>query len=96
MADNELWTRQLKISLVLLLMDDLEDEKGRNRERSWIRRREGREVYHQLIREFALEDEPTFALYFRMDKNNFDDLVGGIAIHNLLVQEEDWWSPYNI
>ena len=42
-------------------MDDLEDEKGRNRERiiwtrSWIRRREERGVYHQLIRELALED----------------------------------------
>ena len=36
--------------------------------RSWIRRRDERGVYHQLIRELALEDEPTFARYFRMDK----------------------------
>ena len=61
MADNELRRRWLKIIQVLLLVDDLEDEKGRNRERiiwtrSWIRLREERRVYHQLIRELALED----------------------------------------
>ena len=61
MADNELRRRRLKIIQVLLLVDDLEDEKGRKREqiiwtRSWIRRREERGVYHQLIRELALED----------------------------------------
>ena len=61
MADNELRRRRLKIIQVLLLVDDLEDEKGRNREqiiwtRSWIRRREERGVYHQLIRELALDD----------------------------------------
>ena len=44
-----------------MLVDDLEDEKGRNRERiiwtrSWIRRREERGIYHQLIRELTLED----------------------------------------
>ena len=33
MADNELRRRRLKIIQVLLLVDDLEDEKGRNRER---------------------------------------------------------------
>ena len=61
MADNELRRRRLKIIRALLLVDDLEDEKGRNRERiiwtrSWIRRREERGVYHQLIGELALED----------------------------------------
>ena len=61
MADNELRRRRLKIIQVLLLVDDLEDEKGRNRERiictrSWIRRREERGVYHQLMRELALDD----------------------------------------
>ena len=61
MADNELRRRRLKIIQVLLLVDDLEDAKGRNREgiiwtRSWIRRREERGVYHQLIRELALDD----------------------------------------
>ena len=61
MADNELRRRRLKIIQVLLLVDDLEDEKGRNRERiiwtrRWIRRREERGVYHQLIRELALDD----------------------------------------
>ena len=88
MADNELRRRRLKIIQVLLLVDDLEDEKGRNRERiiwtrSWIRRREERGVYHdhQLIRELALEDEPAFARHFRMDKSKFDDLVGRIAVH---------------
>ena len=61
MADNELRRRRLKIIQVLLLVDDLEDEKGRNRERitwtrSWIRRREKRGVSHQLIRELAFDD----------------------------------------
>ena len=61
MADNELRRRRLKIIRALLLVDDLEDEKGRNRERiiwtrSWFRRRKERGVYHQLIRELALED----------------------------------------
>jgi len=85
-ADNELRRRHLKIIRVLLLGDDSEGEKGRNRERiiwtrSWIRRRKEIGVYHQLIRELALEDEPAFARYFRMDKNKFDDLVGRIAVH---------------
>ena len=61
MADNELRRRRLKIIQVLFLVDDLEDEKGRNRDRiiwtrSWIRRREERGTYHQLIRELAFED----------------------------------------
>ena len=60
MADNELRRRRLKIIQVLLLVDDLEVEKGRNRERiiwtrSWIRLREERRVYHQLIRELDLK-----------------------------------------
>ena len=88
MADNELRRRRLKIIQVLLLVDDLDDEKGRNRERiiwtrSWIRRREERWVYHQLIRELALEDEPAFARYFRMDKNKFDDLVLSLPVFDL-------------
>ena len=86
MADNVFRRRRLKIIQFLLLVEDLENEKGRNRERiiwtrSWIRRREERGVYHQLIRELALEDEPAFARYFRMEKNKFDDLVGRIAVH---------------
>ena len=31
--------------------------------------------------ELALEDEPAFARYFRMDKNKFGDLVGRIGVH---------------
>ena len=59
MVDNEL--RRWRLKIIRVLVDDLEDEKGRNRERifwtrSWIRRREERGVYHQLIRELALED----------------------------------------
>ena len=61
MADNELRRRRLKIIQVLLLVDELEEGKGRNRERIistriWIRRREERGVYYQLIRELALDD----------------------------------------
>ena len=38
---------------------------------------------HQLIRELALEDEPAFARYFRMDKNKFDDLVLLLPVFDL-------------
>ena len=60
-------------------MDSFEEEDVlRSREkviwtRSWIRRREERGVYHQLIRELAVEDAPAFARYFRMDKEKFVD-----------------------
>ena len=47
--------------------------------RSWIRRREERGAYHQLIRELAVEDAPAFARYFPMDKEKFNDLVGHIS-----------------
>ena len=71
MADNELRRRRLKIIQVLLLVDELEEGKGRNRERIistriWIRRREERGVYHELIRELALDDvalKQTFSLF---------------------------------
>ena len=54
--------------------------------RSWIRRREKSGAYHQLIRELAVEDAPAFAPYFRLDKENFNDLVGRISIH---IQRQD-------
>ena len=54
--------------------------------RSWIRRREKSGAYHLLIRELAVEDAPAFAPYFRMDKENFNDLVGRISIH---IQRQD-------
>ena len=68
-------------------MDSFEEEDVlRSRERviwtrSWIRRREERGAYHQLIRELAVEDAPAFVRYFRMDKEIFNDLVGRISIH---------------
>ena len=54
--------------------------------RSWIRRREERGAYYQLIRELAVEDAPAFARYFRIDKEKFTDLVGPISIH---IQRQD-------
>ena len=55
-----------------------EEDVSRSRERvfwtrSWIRRREERGAYHQLIREIAVENAPAFARYFRMDKEKFVD-----------------------
>ena len=54
--------------------------------RSWIRRREERGAYYQLIRELAVEDAPAFARYFRVVKEKFNDLVGRISIH---IQRQD-------
>ena len=84
-ADNESnqW-RKVKFLQILLLMDSVEEEDVlRSRERviwtrSWIRRREERSAYHQLIRELAVKDAPAFARYFSMDKEKFNDLVGRI------------------
>ena len=80
MADDESnQRRKVKFLQILLLMDSLEEEDVlRSRERviwtrSWIRRREERGAYHQLIRELAVEDAPAFARYFRMDKEKFND-----------------------
>ena len=88
MADDESnQRRKVKFLQILLLMDSFEEEDVlRSRERviwtrSWIRRREERGAYHQLIREIAVEDAPAFARYFRMDKEKFNDLVGRISIH---------------
>ena len=74
-------------------MDSFEEEDVlRTRERviwtrSWIRRREEKGAYHQLIRELADEDAPAFVQYFHMDKEKFNDLmVGRISIH---VQRQD-------
>ena len=74
-------------------MDSFEEEdvlRSRERviwtERSWIRRREEKGAYHQLIRELAIEDTPAFAGYFRMAKEKFNDLVGRISIH---IQRQD-------
>ena len=36
--------------------------------------------------ELAVEDAPSFARYFRMDKEKFNDLVGRISIH---IQRQD-------
>ena len=58
--------RKVKFVQILLLMDSFEEEDVlRSRERviwtrSWIRRREERGAYHQLIRELAVEDAPVF------------------------------------
>ena len=79
MADDESnQRRKVKFLQILLLMDSFEEEdvlRSRKRviwTRSWIRRREERGAYHQLIRELAVEDAPAFARYFRMDKKKFN------------------------
>ena len=93
MADDESnQRRKVKFLQILLLTDSFEEEDVlRSRERviwtrSWIRRREERGAYHQLIRELAVEDAPAFTRYFRMDKEKFNDLVGRLSIH---IQRQD-------
>ena len=77
MADDESsQRRKVKFLQILLLMDSFEEGdvlKSRERviwTRSWIRRREERGAYHQLIRELAVEDAPAFAAFF----GNFRDV----------------------
>ena len=69
MADDESnQRRKVKFLQILLLMDSFEAEDVlRSHERviwtrSWIRRREERGAYHQLIRELAVEDAPDVLL----------------------------------
>ena len=90
MADDESnQRRKVKFLQILLLMDSFEEEDVlRSREkviwtRSWIRRREERGAYHQLIRELAVEDAPAFARYFRMEKEKF---VGGAFWYNVALK----------
>ena len=93
MVDDES-NQQTKVKFlqILLLMDSFEEEDVlRSHERviwtrSWIRRREERGAYHQLIRELAVEDAPALARYFRINKEKFNDLVGRISIH---IQRQD-------
>ena len=66
---------------ISLLIDSLEDYQISSQEiiiwrRSWIRRREERGVYDQLIRELALEDKSACVWYFRMGRSKFVELVG--------------------
>ena len=93
MADDESnQRRKVKFLQILILMDSFEEEDVlRSHERviwtmSWIKRREKRGAYHQLIRELTVEDAHAFARYFRMDKEKFNDLVGRISIH---IQRQD-------
>ena len=68
--DESSQRRKVKFLQILLLMDSFEEgDVLKSRERviwtsSWIRRREERGAYHQLIRELAVEDAPAFAAFF--------------------------------
>ena len=66
----------------MLSDEDEEPTKKRNRVewiRPWIARREQRGVYHLLIRELSLEDATSYQAFFRINKEQFQFLVGEIA-----------------
>ena len=74
---QELWRRKRKLVLALLFADE-DIEAKRNRTvwtRSWIKRRNERGAFHQVIQEMLTEDELAFQSYFRMNKEKFFELV---------------------
>lgn len=67
--------------LAILLIDSLDDDetvKTRDRviwAREWLRRREERGAFHQLIRELSCEDDEAFTNYFRLNQVKFQYLT---------------------
>ena len=65
--------------ILLLMLADYDENEPRRRERiiwtrNWLRRRQERGVYHQLIRELRSEDEVELTNYFRMPDTKFQEL----------------------
>ena len=74
---HELWRRKRKLVLALLFADE-DIEAKRNRTvwtRSWIKRRNERGAFHQVVQEMFTEDELAFQNYFRINKEKFFELV---------------------
>ena len=74
---QELWRRKRKLVLALLFADE-DIEAKRNRTvwtRSWIKRRNERGAFHQVVQEMLTEDELAFQNYFRINKEKFFELV---------------------
>ena len=64
---HDLWRQKRKLVLALLFVDE-DIEAKRNRTvwtRSWIKRRNERGAFHQVVQETLTEDEPAFQNYFR-------------------------------
>lgn len=74
--------RREKFVVMMLLADSLEDEdeplQKRARSvwaRSWLKRRNERGVFHQLVPELRSEDSTEIANYFRIPDIKFKELV---------------------
>lgn len=86
MARHLTLDRRRVIQIMLLidtLEEDHEDEEPTRRDRrvwtrNWMRRRQERGAFHQLVPELANEDEKAFINYFRMNEVEFHFLTTAI------------------
>ena len=97
MAAQHCTLRRRNFIQIILLIDALEEEneeKTRDRQvwaRDWMRRRQARGAFHQLVPELASEDEEAFINYFRMNQVKFHFVTARIqekiAKKNTLMRE---------
>ena len=97
MAAQHCTLRRRNFIQIILLIDALEEEneeKTRDRQvwaKDWMRRRQARGAFHQLVPELASEDEEAFINYFRMNQVKFHFVTARIqekiAKKNTLMRE---------
>ena len=78
------------------MLADCDENKPRRREiivwtRNWLRRRQERGVYHQLVRELRSEDEVELTNYFRMPDTKFQEL--NLRIRNNIFKKDTVMRP---
>lgn len=84
------------LTIALLAEDDENLPKYKNRQqymRTWIARREQKGVYHQLVKEFELEDHTAYRDFFRVTRVQFLFLVEKVRPY-ITKQEQPW--PINL
>ena len=84
----------IQIILLIGALEEENEEKTRDRQvwaRDWMRRRQARGAFHQLVPELASEDEEAFINYFRMNQVKFHFVTARIqekiAKKNTLMRE---------
>ena len=61
--------------LVECLDDESEEKRQKGPDRKWLKRREEKGSFGNIVKELAAEDSPSFKHYMRMDYNSFRQLV---------------------
>ena len=72
-------SQQQKRAVAVVLLGLLEDEEPNNKQkrkkreptRQWIRRREEKGAFHQLVKEITVEDEKGYRNFFRLSQDQF-------------------------